>query len=60
MDTQRIDLALFAQGSVEERLKLSKSFVEILAKNGFVTVVNHGVSDQLIKGAFDWVNTDDL
>ena len=56
MNTQRIDLALFANGSMDERVQLSKHFVEILVKYGFVTVFNHGLSDPLISGAFDWVS----
>ncbi|KUL84336.1 hypothetical protein ZTR_06317 [Talaromyces verruculosus] len=48
-----IDWANFAEGDTDKRLKCAQSLVDGFKKFGFVKLINHGLSDELIQQLFD-------
>jgi isopenicillin N synthase-like dioxygenase len=48
-----IDLQLYIKGTNEEQMQFVKQLGEAYETTGFVAVVNHGISDQLIKSFYE-------
>ncbi|MCJ1281401.1 hypothetical protein MMC26_000720 [Xylographa opegraphella] len=49
-----LDLSLFTHGDEAERHQLALSLVESLSRDGFVVLVNHGISDLTVEKLFEW------
>ncbi|THC88580.1 hypothetical protein EYZ11_011971 [Aspergillus tanneri] len=50
-----LDWADFTEGDIDKRITLAQGLVEGLKRFGFVKLVNHGLSDELIQQLFDEV-----
>lgn len=50
-----IDFSRFTS-SPEERLAVSKELVKAFKEVGFVYLINHGIPQEMVKEAFDWVS----
>ena len=49
-----IDFGRWFSGSVEEKRQVARALAEACRRVGFVYIINHGVSDQMLDEAFGW------
>ena len=42
------------RGSTEEKRAVTREFADACRRVGFVYIINHGVSDELLEEAFEW------
>ncbi|OTB09282.1 hypothetical protein M426DRAFT_316564 [Hypoxylon sp. CI-4A] len=49
-----IDFGKWSSGSIDDKKRISQDLTDACRRVGFVYIVNHGVSDDLLKEAFSW------
>lgn len=55
MELSLLDLSLYTNGSPNERQILFHQVLLSCASSGFVKFINHGIPDEKISEAFEWV-----
>ena len=55
-----IDFSRYTAGSAEERLAVSRELVQAFKSVGFVYLLNHGIPNDMVHEAFDWVSAHTL
>ncbi|RVX66188.1 hypothetical protein B0A52_10080 [Exophiala mesophila] len=51
-----IDFSRYTAGSAEERLAVSRELVQAFKSVGFVYLLNHGIPNDMVHEAFDWMS----
>lgn len=54
-DIPIVDYKHAMHGTEEEKMKIAKQIDEAFRKKGFVYLLNHGVSTELVQDCFAWV-----
>lgn len=57
MTTPALDLSLFISGDSLQRKQLASDLFGSLSRQGYVRLVNHGISDDLVTKLFNWVGS---
>lgn len=55
MEVKTLDFSLYSRGSDEERALFVSQLLDSVTTNGFAKLINHGVPDEFVKEAFNWV-----
>lgn len=54
-----LDLSLFLSGTPAQKKQFANDFCDCLKRHGFAKLVNHGLTDDNVKGLYDWVRSPD-
>lgn len=51
-----LDLSQFMHGNAQDKAQFATDFCNSLKSHGFAKLVNHGLSDEAVKGLYHWVS----
>lgn len=52
-----LDMSWYTSGTEFEKSSFCESLLQAFSHQGMIKLVNHGISEDDIKGAFKWVST---
>lgn len=54
-DLPTLDFAKFMKGPDWMRKEVATKITDSFIKHGFVKIINHGISNEMVDGIFSWV-----
>jgi isopenicillin N synthase-like dioxygenase len=54
-DISTIDFANFERGDTEQRKAIGTAITDAFQRQGFLRLINHGISRQTVEELFEWV-----